>query len=98
MKYFMHRDDLGEPSADNGYKLVHTEEHPMEGHDKYCTLYVYEHLESGTLCGFKMFWDDENGSEPSGVVMGSWEGDTVELVPVYRKEVVTYCWMEVEQG
>lgn len=99
MKFYILRSDLGENNIP-GYELVHSEEDPVGGYYEWVTFYVYRHIATNKLCGFRLMWSEESGSETEGVTMGRWfeEGgeEFCELVPVERKEVVTYQWKEVE--
>lgn len=98
MKFYMLREDLGEPNYNGDLELFHTEEEPLAGYYDFATLYVYKHRPTGALCGVKFMWSEESGSDNESVLMGrffeDYYNEIVELVEIEKKEVITYEWKE----
>ena len=103
MKFYMKREDLGEPyGTPTGFTLVDTIEIPMED-DYFSTEYIYLNEATELYCGFGLIWSEDwdNEGEDEEVFLGrSFVKNGVqyvELEEVYKKPTITYEWKVMDE-
>lgn len=101
MKFYMKREDLGEPyNPPAGFDLVDSIEAPLEG-DRFSTEYIYLNEATEVYCGFGLIWSEGCDYDEEDVFLGrSFVKDGVqyvELEEVYKKPTITYEWKVMDE-